>query len=350
MPNTRPGKHGEAELRRFRGRLLQVIAAITIVISIGCAGYMLFAGAPMFDSLYMALTTITTIGYGEMIPLGSAGRIFNVFYIVIGVATVLIALGVLTQSMIELELSGYFQKRRRRRMIDNLKSHFIVCGYGRVGRSASEELKKSGVPIIVVDRDDDRVERAIQAGLLAVCADSTRDEVLRDVGIERARGLIAALASDADNTYLILTAKALNPLLPVATRVSEEESERKLRRAGADVVFAPYTITGQRLSQSLLKPHVNEFIDFTTGNDVGLDIRIEQVQVSARSEYVSKSLRQAQLRSELGVIVLAIRKASGQMIFNPPADAEIGSGDHLIVMGQPAQLRRLEELMEEKIT
>lgn len=338
----------DAEWTRFKSRLALIAVAIATVIGIGCAGYMVFAGAPMFDAAYMALTTITTIGYGELIPLGRAGRIFNIFYIVIGVVTLLVALGVLTQAMIELELSGYFQKRRRRRMIDNLKSHFIVCGYGRVGRSASEELKKSGVPILVVDKSEERVERAIHAGLLAVAADSTRDEVLRDVGIDRARGLIAALSTDADNTYLILTAKALNPLLPVATRVSEEESERKLRRAGADVVFAPYTITGQRLSQSLLKPHVNEFIDFTTGNDMGLDIRIEQVQVSATSEYVSKSLRQAQLRADLGVIVLAIRKVSGQMIFNPPADAEIGAGDHLIVMGQPAQLRRLEELMEEK--
>jgi voltage-gated potassium channel len=342
-------RRSDAEWRRFKRRVVQIIAAIATVIGIGCTGYMTVAGAPLFESVYMALTTITTIGYGEIIPLGRAGRIFNIFYIVIGVATVLVAFGVLTQAMIELELSGYFQKRRRRRMINNLKSHFIVCGYGRVGRSASEELKKSGVPILVVDKSEERVERAIQAGLLAVAADSTRDEVLRDVGIDRARGLIAALSTDADNTYLILTAKALNPLLPVATRVSEEESERKLRRAGADVVFAPYTITGQRLSQSLLKPHVNEFIDFTTGNDMGLDIRIEQVQVSATSEYVSKSLRQAQLRAELGVIVLAIRKVSGQMIFNPPADAEIGAGDHLIVMGQPAQLRRLEELMEEKL-
>jgi voltage-gated potassium channel len=342
-------RRSDAEWRRFKRRVVQIIAAIATVIGIGCTGYMTVAGAPLFESVYMALTTITTIGYGEIIPLGRAGRIFNIFYIVIGVATVLVAFGVLTQAMIELELSGYFQKRRRRRMINNLKSHFIVCGYGRVGRSASEELKKSGVPILVVDKSEERVERAIQAGLLAVAADSTRDEVLRDVGIDRARGLIAALSTDADNTYLILTAKALNPLLPVATRVSEQESERKLRRAGADVVFAPYTITGQRLSQSLLKPHVNEFIDFTTGNDMGLDIRIEQVQVSATSEYVSKSLRQAQLRAELGVIVLAIRKVSGQMIFNPPADAEIGAGDHLIVMGQPAQLRRLEELMEEKL-
>ena len=343
-----PDRHNSANLKRFQRRILQIAVAIAAIICIGCAGYMTFASYPPFEAVYMALTTITTIGYGEVLPLGRAGRIFNMFYIAIGVGTVLVSFGVLTQAMIELELSGYFPKRRRRRMIDNLKSHFIVCGYGRVGRSASEELKKAGVPILVIDRNEERVERALQAGLLAVAADSTRDEVLRDVGIDRARGLIAALATDADNTYLILTAKALNPLLPVATRVSEEESERKLRRAGADVVFAPYTITGQRLSQSLLKPHVNEFIDFTTGNDMGLDVRIEQVQVAAHSEYVSKSLRQAQLRSDLGVIVLAIRKVSGQMIFNPPADAEIGGGDHLIVMGQPAQLRRLEELMEEK--
>ncbi|MBL8236961.1 MAG: potassium channel protein [Bryobacterales bacterium] len=344
-----PDQRTDADWRRFKRRVAQIVAAIATVISIGCTGYMVFAGAPFFDSIYMALTTITTIGYGEIIPLGRAGRVFNIFYIVVGVGTVLVALGVLTQAMIELELSGYFPKRRRRRMIENLKSHFIVCGYGRVGRSASEELRKSGVPILVIDRSEERVDRALQAGLLAVAADSTRDEVLRDVGVDRARGLIAALSTDADNTYLILSAKALNPMLPVATRVSEEESERKLRRAGADVVFAPYTITGQRLSQSLLKPHVNEFIDFTTGNDMGLDVRIEQVQVSARSEYVSKSLRQAQLRADLGVIVLAIRKATGQMVFNPPADFEIGAGDYLIVMGQPAQLRRLEELMEEKV-
>lgn len=339
----------DPHLRRFRRRIVEIVVSITVVIAVGAAGYTAFAGYPLFEAVYMALTTVTTIGYGEVLPLGRAGRLFNIFYIIVGVATMFVAIGVLTQAMIELELSGYFPKKRRRRMIENLKSHYIICGYGRVGRSASEELKKAGKTVLVVDRNEERVERALQNGFLAVAADSTRDETLREVGIDRANGLIAALATDADNTYLILSAKALNPKLPVATRVSEEESERKLRRAGADVVFAPYTITGQRLSQSLLKPHVNEFIDFTTGHDTGLDIRIEQVQVSPHSEYVSKSLRQAQLRADLGVIVLAIRKASGQMIFNPPADAEIGGGDHLIVMGEPAQLRRLEELLEERV-
>jgi voltage-gated potassium channel len=342
-------KHtGLEEWKLFRRRMYQFAATVLLVIVVGASGYMVFAGYGAFDAVYMAIITFTTIGYGEVVPLARVGKVFNMFYIVVSVASLLVALGALTQALIELEFSGYFVKRRRRRMIDNLKSHFIVCGYGRVGRAASEELKKAGVEVLIVDRDDEQVEEAIKNGFLAVAADSTRDEVLREVGIDRARGLIAALSTDADNTYLILTAKALNPMLPVATRVSEEDSERKLRRAGADVVFAPYAIVGQRLSRSLLKPHVNEFIDFTTGLKAKLDVRIEQVHVSERSDYVKKSLRQAQLRNELGVIVLAIRKNSGEMIFNPPAEAEIEAGDYLIVMGEPVHLRRLEEIMEEK--
>lgn len=340
--------HAETEMRRFRARIAIIAAALTGVLLFGATGYMVFASYGVFDAIYMALTTITTIGYGEVIPLEGAGRIFNVVFIIIGVTTLLVALGAATQALIELELSGYFQKRRTRNMIDKLNRHFIVCGFGRVGRSAADELKAAGVPILIVDRSEERTERAIAAGFIAVNADCTRDEVLREVGINRAKGLIAALGGDADNTYLILTAKALNPMLPVATRASEETSERKLRRAGADVVFAPYTITGQRLSHALLKPHVNEFIDFTTGNAMGLGICIEQVTVTPTSDFVSKSLRQTSIRSELGVIVLAIRKSDGQMVFNPPADSAIEAGDILIVMGPPESLRKLETLMEEK--
>jgi voltage-gated potassium channel len=345
----KPVSNPETELRRFRTRVVFIAIALTSVLLFGASGYIVFAGYGPFDALYMALTTITTIGYGEVIPLHGAGRIFNVVYIIIGVTTLLVALGAATQALIELELSGYFHKRRTRKMIDKLNRHFIVCGFGRVGRSAADELKAAGAQIIIIDNDEARTERAIAAGYIAVNADCTRDEVLREVGIDRAKGLIAALGADADNTYLILSAKALHPLLPVATRVSEEASERKLRRAGADIVFAPYTITGQRLSHALLKPHVNEFIDFTTGNAMGLGICIEQVTVTPSSEFVSKSLRQTSIRSELGVIVLAIRKTDGQMIFNPPADLAIEAGDILIVMGPPEQLRKLETLMEEKL-
>jgi voltage-gated potassium channel len=203
---------------------------------------------------------------------------------------------------------------------------------------------QAGAKFVVVDRDEDRVENAIKAGMLAVLADASHDRTLQDVGIDRARGLIATLASDADNLFVILTAKTLNPKLHLSARVAEETSEQKMRRAGADFVFAPYNSTGHRMAQALLKPHVQQFLDFTTQN-MGLDAGIEQVRVGDKSAFADQSLADMQLRRELGVIVLAIRKASGEMLFNPPAEAKILGGDHLIVMGRPDGLRRLEQLL-----
>jgi voltage-gated potassium channel len=215
-----------------------------------------------------------------------------------------------------------------------------------VGRGAAEELAQAGVPFVVIDRDEGRVESAIKAGMSALMADSTRDETLRAAGVTRARGLVAALGTDADNLFVILSAKTLNPLLNLAARVAEEEAEQKLLRAGADAVFAPYSITGHRLVQALLRPHVFQFLDFTT-KGLGLDVAIEQVRVAEHSEVVSKSLGQLQVRRDLGVVVLAIRKADSRMEFNPPADAEIQGGDYLIVMGEPANLRKLDHLLTE---
>jgi len=205
-------------------------------------------------------------------------------------------------------------------------------------------LQHAGVPFVVVDIDPDRVERAMLAGMLAVAADSTHDQTLRLVGIERARGLVAALATDADNLFVLLSAKGLNSKIYVAARAAEEGAEDKMRRAGADSVFAPYSITGHRLAQSLLRPHVVQFLDFTT-KDIGEDIAIEQVRVARHSEMVSKTIKEMQLRKEVGVIVMAIRKETGDMIFNPPAETAVQGGDYLIVMGRPNDLRALENLL-----
>ena len=294
----------------------------------------------------MTLTTMTTVGYGEIHLLSHAGRVFNSFLIVFGVTTIFIAIGAMTQTIIELEFGDAIGKRRKKRMIDNLKDHYIICGFGRVGRGAAHELSHAGVPFVVVDINPDRVERAMHAGMLAVAADSTHDETLRLVGIERARGLVAALATDADNLFVLLSAKGLNPGIFVATRAAEEGAEAKMRRAGADAVFAPYAITGHRLAQSLLRPHVVQFLDFTT-KDVGEDIAIEQVRVAGTSEMVSKTIKEMQLRKEVGVIVMAIRRESGEMVFNPPAETAVQGGDYLIVMGRPGNLRTLETLLAE---
>ncbi len=325
-------------------RLAFVAGLIALVLLMGTIGFTVIDHFPVFDAFYMTLITVSTVGYAEIHPLSHAGRVFNSFLIFFGVITMFIAIGTMTQSIIALELGEYFGKRRNRRMIEKLENHFIVCGYGRVGRSAAHELKRAGVAFVVVDRESERTERAIQAGMLAVTADSTHDETLRTVGVERARGLISALATDADNLFVILSAKNLNPKLFVATRAAEEEAEQKLRRAGADALYAPYTTAGYRLAQAVLRPHVFHFFDVAT-KGIGFDVDIEQVRVPETSGFASRSLEQTRMGRDLGVIVLGIRKADGTMLFNPAAETVIRGGDYLIVMGEPANLRRLENMM-----
>ena len=333
-------------MRHIRNRLILIGGGIVFVLLGGTLGFILIENYDPFNAFYMTLITITTVGYSEIFGLSRAGRIFNSFLIFFGVTTMLLAIGGMTQTVIELELNQFFAKRRIKRMIDKLENHYIVCGYGRVGRGAADELKRSAVPFLVMDKNEDKVERAIKNGMLAVLADANQDENLLDVGILRAKGLIATLSSDADNLFLILSAKALKPDLQVSARIAEEGSEHKMRLAGADYVFAPYDITGNRMAQALLKPHVFQFIDFTTKN-MDLNVGIEQVRVGKSSEFASRTLEQMQLRRELGVIVLAIRKSDGRMVFNPPADAEIDGGDYLVVMGESANLAKLEQMLAE---
>jgi len=283
------------------------------------------------------------VGYQEIHPLSRAGRIFNSFLIFFGVSAMFFAVGAMTQTIIELGLHDRFGRRRTSRMIAKLKDHFIVCGYGRVGRNASRELLRAGAPLVVLDRNEPRVALAQQAGMLAVAGDATRDESLQAAGIGRAKGLVCALATDADNLFVILSARALNPRLTIVTRANEEEAADKLRRAGADTVFTPFSITGQRLAHALLRPFVITFLDSAT-MAMGLDVSIEQIQVAEHAEANAKSLRDLQVRRDLGVIVLAIRKAGGEMLFNPPAETEIAAGDHLIAMGAAPALHKLEAL------
>ena len=333
-------------MNRVTRRFLRIFWAIASTLAFGTIGFTWIEHYPPFDAFYMTLITMTTVGYSEIHPLSRAGRVFNSFLIFFGVTTIFIAIGAMTQTIIELEFGDAIGKRRNKRMIDKLKDHFIICGYGRVGRGAAEELQHAGAPFVVVDSDPDRVERAMTAGMLAVLADATRDETLRQVGIDRARGLVAALATDADNLFVLLSAKGLNAGIYAAARAAEEGAEEKMRRAGANSVFAPYSITGHRLAQALLRPHVVQFLDFTT-KDIGEDIAIEQVRVSDTSEMASKSIRELQLGRDLGVIVLAIRCADGQMRFNPTADTQVQAGEFLIVMGRQGNLRTLESLVAE---
>jgi len=327
----------------LRRRLILIGSAMALVLAGGTIGFMWIEHYPVFDAFYMTLTTVTTVGYAEIRGLSHAGRVFNSFLILFGVTTIFLAFGAMTQTAIELELNQFFGKRRVRNMIDKLEGHIILCGFGRVGRGAAEELRKAGASFVVIDNNDERVERAMKAGMLAVLADASRDETLRDVGIARAKGLIATLASDADNLFVILSAKTLNPNLQLSARIAEESSEVKMRRAGADFVFAPYNSTGHRMAQALLKPHVLQFLDFTTQK--GVDMEIEQVRVTAQSAFAGRTLADVDIRHKSGVIIMAIRRADGEMLFNPSGEVRMSAGDHLIVMGEARHLQQLEKLL-----
>ena len=329
---------------RLVRRFLLIAGLLCFTLVLGTVGFEVIEGYSWFDGFYMTLTTITTVGYQEMRPLSHAGRVFNSFLILFGVSAMFLAVGAMTQTIIELELQDRYGKRRKRRMIENLHDHFIVCGFGRVGRNACYEFQRANASFLVIDRNEQRVAKAEAAGMLAIVADATRDESLRQAGVLRAKGLIAALPSDAENLFIILSAKTLNPKLTVVTRVSEEEAGEKLRRAGADTVLTPYTMAGRQLADSLLRPHVVEFLDFARSN-IGSQITMEQVSVASKGEPTRLSLGQLLELRKSEVIVLAVRTHTGETIFNPAADVKVSAGDTLIVMGERSSLQKLEQIL-----
>jgi voltage-gated potassium channel len=331
--------------RRILRRVVLLAALLALTLFIGTLGFSLIEGYSRFDAFYMTLITITTVGYQEVHPLSHAGRIFNSFLILFGVSAMFFSVGAVTQTIIEMQLEDRYGERRKKRTIMQMKDHFIVCGFGRVGRNAAFELQRTGAAFVVIDRDEQRVQRAAQAGMLAIRADATRDEGLKEAGVECARGFIAALATDADNVFVILSVKTLNPGLTVVTRASEEGAEQKLRRAGADTVFSPYSITGHRLAQALVRPHVVQFLDFD-GQAVGLDVTMEQLRVAPDSKLASRKLGEL-VQRDLRLIVLSIGRPAGKMIFNPPAETIVSAGDVLIVMGEQSGLRALEKVLLE---
>ncbi len=329
--------------RRYLRRVILLAGLLLFTLCAGTVGFRVIEGYPLFDAFYMTLITVTTVGYQEVHPLSSAGRAFNSALIIFGVSVVFFAVGTMTQTIIEMELHDRFGKRRTRKAIMKMQDHFIVCGYGRVGRNAALELQKTGVPFVVIDRNEQRLARAAEAGMTTLAADATRDETLREAGIHRARGFVAALATDADNVFVILTARNLNADLTIVTRASEEEAEPKLRRAGADIVFSPYSMAGQKLAQSLVRPHVVQFLDFAA-ESMGLDVMIEQFRVDGGGG-ADKTLRELMLRGDTDVIVLAVRKPDGSMVFNPAPDTRITAGEFLIAMGAQAHLRAFDGVL-----
>jgi voltage-gated potassium channel len=332
--------------RILRRRLLAIGAVLVSAALIGTTGFHLIEGWPLFDAFYMSLMTLTTVGYGEVHPLSFNGRLFASFVMLVGVATVFVSFAVLGDTLLRLELSDYFGRRRRTRMLERIAGHYIVCGAGRVGRSVVLELLQGGARVVLIDNDPERLKWGEAHGIVTLTADASKDETLREARIDTAAGLVSAIASDAENVYVTLSAKELNPSLHVAVRASDEQAEKKLQRAGATTVLTPYTYIGHRLAQSLLRPHVLSFLDVASAfGKTELDLAIEQLRVSPGSVLSSKTMEEVQLGRIYGVIVLAVRRQSGVMQFNPQAYVRLEDGDVLIAMGERQKLKQLENAL-----
>jgi len=315
--------------------------ALGVLTLAGMAGFHFIEGWPWFDGFYMVVTSFTTIGYQETHPLSHAGRIFNVALILAGVSLVFLGIGSLTQALLEFELLSFFGRRKMEREIGRLRDHYIICGAGRVGRSAARELARRPAPFVIIEQSEAKAARYAGEWLIMV-GDATQEQTLREANIEHALGLVAATTTDAANLYIVLTARSLNPRLKIIARASEDDAEKHLLTAGADSVVSPYHFAGQRIAQSFLRPHVVSFLDTATTH-LGIDLEIGEIQVAAGSAFSGKTIETSRIRQERGVIVLAIKRDQG-MRFNPAPEDRIEAGDCLIAMGEPSQLRQLEQM------
>ncbi len=318
------------------------LVALGVLIVVGTLGYHFIEGWSLFDGLYMVITTLTTVGYKEVHDLSPAGRVFNLFMIVTGVAVAFLGIGFLTQSLLEFELGRFVGRRRMEREIERLSGHYIICGAGRVGRSVARELALRPTPFLIVESSPAKAERCTEWPVIV--ADATKEEVLRQARVEHARGLVAATTTDATNIYIVLTARSLNPKVKIIARASEEGSEKHLKTAGADSVISPYQFAGHRIAQTFLRPNVLDFLDIATGRDDKLEVEIEEVHVGADSPLAGVSIGESRIHQSMRVIILAIKRDGVEMRFNPSANDRIQGGDYLIAVGEAGNLRQLEQV------
>lgn len=329
-------------MEALKKRLVTAFLLISLIIAFGTLGYIIIEGWNFIDSLYMTIITLTTVGYREVHPLSLEGIIFTIILMISGVGTVFYALGTGAKLILEGELQDLFGRRRLEKKIKDLKNHYIICGYGRMGKIICKELKEKNIKFVVIEKNVKNIPPE-KEDILIFEGDATNDEILKDVGIEKAKGLISVLPTDAENLYVVLSARGLNPDLLIVARAGEEGSEQKLLRAGADRVVSPYHIGGLRIAHTVLKPAVVDFIEFATKSG-NIDLQMEEIKVAEKSRLAGLTLDECGIGRDLGIIIVAIKKPAGDMKFNPTFRTTIKAGDTLIALGEASKLRMLEEM------
>ncbi|MDQ1650659.1 MAG: voltage-gated potassium channel [Frankiaceae bacterium] len=318
----------------------RALFALAMVMVVGTTGYLII-GFPFIDALYQTVTTVTTVGFREVHPIETVGeKLFTMALVLAGVGTAFYTFGVSLEALVEGHLRTEREKRRMDRTLEKLHGHVIVCGWGRVGRACGEYAARDGTPVVVVDRNPDRL---VDLPYLSVAGDVTDDEVLRKAGVLRASSLVAALETDADNVYVTLSGRALRPDLTIIARARTESSEPKLVRAGADHVVNPQRLGGDRMAAFAVQPHIMDFLDVVM-HDGSLEIRIEEARVAEGAELAGKTLAEAGVRDRTGAQLLAVRGLDGTFLTNPASQTRLAAGQVLIGMGTAAQVAALREL------
>ncbi len=326
-------------------RLRIAVLFLAVVVITGIVGYRLLEGYTWIEAFYMTIITISTVGFQEVRPLSWTGRMFTIGLLFAGLGVVLYTAGTVTAKIVEGEFQQFFGRRRMEKQIDALTNHYLVCGYGRIGEVICRELVSKPVPFVVIELEEARIRKVEEAGYLLLKGDATDEKVLLVAGVIRAKGLFATMPIDADNVFMVLTAKDLNPSIFVVARAETERSERTLAHAGANKVISPYAMGGHRMAQAALRPAVVDIIELATHYQ-SLELQLEEIVVPMGSPCEGVTLGDSGLCQEPGVIVVAIKRALGEMIFHPSADERIEAGDRLVAMGEIARLRWLERQVE----
>ncbi|MGD8649972.1 MAG: potassium channel protein [Desulfobacterales bacterium] len=317
---------------------------LAALVAFGTIGYYTFEHMPLFDAFYMTIITISTVGFSEIVPLTQTGRSITVVIIILGISIGTYTIGSIVQWLVGGELQKIFGRRKLQKQIADLKGHFIICGFGRIGHVICKELLDDEIKFVVVEQNPAAIEALLLLKYLCIEMDATSEDALLAAGIMNARGLVTAVNSDANNVFITLTAKGLRPDIFILARASEEKNEEKLIKAGATRVVSPYLIGARRMAHVLKRPTVMDFIDIATmGNHLGLIM--EEAKIGESSSLIGKNLLNSQLRQDFGIIVVAIKKITGQMLFNPPPSESLDSGDVIVAIGQKGDLKRMRGIL-----
>ena len=325
-------------------KLRNALAMFLGIIGIGTLGYHYFEHMPLFEAFYMTIITISTVGFSEIVPLTHVGRIITVFIIILGISVGTYTIGIIVKWFVEGELQQVFWRLKVKKQIAELKNHYIICGFGRIGRTICGELEADGIDFVIIEQDVSEIEETDREKYLFLEMDATTEEALQTAGIMEARGLVTAVNSDANNVLITLTAKGLRPDIFVLARASEERNEEKLIKAGATRVISPYLIGARRMAQVLRRPTVVDFIDVAMmGNHLGLVM--EEATLTRRSPFIGQSLIDSNLRRDYGAIIVAIKKKSGEMVYNPMPSEVFEEDDVIVLIGKKDDLKRMNDVL-----